>query len=200
MTLWEIFKEGGFIMWPLLIFSIASWCVIVEKFLTITKFEKLSLGLFDEVQKLAKDKDVSKARDLCLQVGSPLISNPVLAFIDGEDVAGEKKIARIERRIQETNRGLRRYLWVLGTVATSAPFIGLFGTVVGIMRSFDAIATAGKGGFSIVAAGISEALIATAAGILVAVIAVIFFNYFQTRLQGSMSVYRSKLDDLSDYL
>lgn len=200
MSLWELFKEGGFIMWPLLIFSIASWCVIVEKFMTISRFEKLSNGLLDEVISLIKNNEKGKARDMCLQVGSPLISDPILAFIDSGNEIDEKVVAKVSRRIEETNRGLKKYLWVLGTVSSSAPFIGLFGTVVGIIKSFDSIATAGKGGFSVVAAGISEALIATAAGILVAVVAVIFFNYFQTRLSGSMTEYKSRLDDLGDYL
>ncbi len=200
MTMWELFKEGGFIMWPLLIFSIASWCVIVEKFISINRFEKLSEGFFNEVQNLIKSNNFGEARDLCLQLGSPLISDPVLTYIDSKEMDEKKKLAKVERRLGETNRGLRRYLWVLGTVSSSAPFIGLFGTVVGIIKSFDSIATAGKGGFSVVAAGISEALIATAAGILVAVVAVIFFNYFQTRLQGSVAQYRSFLDDLGDHL
>jgi biopolymer transport protein ExbB len=77
------------------------------------------------------------------------------------------------------NQELRSYLWVLGTVASSSPFIGLFGTVVGILRSFQEMAKQGTGGFAVVAAGISEALVATAAGILIAVIALIAYNAFQ---------------------
>lgn len=199
MSLWEIFKEGGFIMWPLLIFSIASWCVIIEKFITISKFEKLSSVFLDDILNFIEKEDLKSARDYCLKVSSPLISDPVLTLIDGSERGiDEKLLSKVERRVQEMNRGLKRYLWVLGTVSSSAPFIGLFGTVVGIIKSFDSIATAGKGGFSVVAAGISEALIATAAGILVAVVAVIFFNYFQTRLQTTMARYRSQLEEIID--
>ena len=72
---------------------------------------------------------------------------------------------------------------MLGTVGASAPFIGLFGTVIGIIKAFHNMALMGSGGFSVVAAGISEALIATALGLVVAILAVIFYNYFQTRIE-----------------
>ena len=70
---------------------------------------------------------------------------------------------------------------ITGTIASAAPFIGLAGTVVGILRAFNEMARKGAGGFTVVAAGISEALVATAAGIVVAVVAVIAFNALQTR-------------------
>ena len=87
-----------------------------------------------------------------------------------------------EKRFEEVE-ALKGPLWVLGTVGASAPFIGLFGTVVGIIKAFHNMALMGSGGFSVVAAGISEALIATGLGLGVAIIAVIFFNYFQTRIE-----------------
>jgi len=77
---------------------------------------------------------------------------------------------------------LKCHLWALGTVGTISPFVGLFGTVVGIRSAFTAMAAAGTGGFAVVANGISEALVATAAGIFVAIEAVVLYNYFQARL------------------
>ena len=118
---------------------------------------------------------------------------PLIACLEGER-------ERAIRRLGDTRLILKKYLWVLATVSASAPFIGLFGTVVGIIRSFGDIAVAGKGGFSVVAAGISEALIATASGILVAVVALIFYNYFQVRLSHVMAVYRSRLEDVAEAL
>jgi biopolymer transport protein ExbB/TolQ len=78
---------------------------------------------------------------------------------------------------------LRGLIWVLATSGASAPFIGLFGTVVGILVAFQSMAIMGTGGFSVVAAGISEALISTALGLIVAIIAVIFYNYFSQRIE-----------------
>ena len=84
--------------------------------------------------------------------------------------------AAVERQRQEANQKLRARLWILGTIGATAPFIGLFGTVVGIMRAFHQMGITGQGGFSVVAAGISEALITTAGGIAVAIEAVILYN------------------------
>ena len=74
---------------------------------------------------------------------------------------------------------MRRGLWMLGTIGSLAPFIGLFGTVWGIMKSFHDMAMQGSGGFAVVAAGISEALVATAVGLLVAILALAVYNYLQ---------------------
>jgi biopolymer transport protein ExbB/TolQ len=94
-----------------------------------------------------------------------------------------------EAMFEEAQR-LKKNLWILGTVASSAPFIGLLGTVVGIIKSFESMAVAGTGGFAVVAAGISEALVATALGLAVAIIAVIFYNYFQTRIATLNALFR----------
>ena len=79
---------------------------------------------------------------------------------------------------------LKRYLWALGTVGSSAPFVGLFGTVVGILKAFQSMSVAGTGGFKVVSQGIAAALVATAAGLLVAIYAVIAYNYFVARING----------------
>ena len=85
---------------------------------------------------------------------------------------------------------LKRYLWALGTVGSSAPFVGLFGTVVGILKAFQSMSVAGTGGFKVVSQGIAAALVATAAGLMVAIYAVIAYNYFVARINGISMQYR----------
>ncbi len=102
-----------------------------------------------------------------------------------------------ERRYQE-GLELKRYVWVLATAGASAPFIGLFGTVVGILVAFQSMAVMGTGGFSVVAAGISEALISTALGLAVAIIAVIFYNYFSTKIENINAILHINADRLMD--
>ena len=80
-------------------------------------------------------------------------------------------------------------LWVVGTIGSLAPYVGLFGTVVGIIRAFQGMAREGVGGFEVVAAGISEALVATGAGLFVAIVALMFFNYLQTRASSLSTVF-----------
>ena len=105
----------------------------------------------------------------------------------------------IEAMFEETQK-LKKHLWILGTVASSAPFIGLLGTVVGIIKSFESMAIAGTGGFAVVAAGISEALVATALGLAVAIIAVIFYNYFQTRLSSLNALFRIQVGKILQHI
>ena len=101
---------------------------------------------------------------------------------------GEKNRADITDALSialmENLNTLERNLGVIGTIAVIAPFVGLFGTVLGIIRAFQDIALKGNSTPAVVAAGVSEALITTAAGLFVAVVSVIFFNYFKTRIKA----------------
>jgi biopolymer transport protein ExbB/TolQ len=89
----------------------------------------------------------------------------------------------LHSKLKEERMKLERYLAVLGTLGNISPFIGLFGTVVGIIKAFRDLAASGTGGPSVVAAGIAEALVATAAGLVVAIPAAILYNYFMGRLK-----------------
>ena len=86
-------------------------------------------------------------------------------------------------KLKEERMKLERYLAILGTLGNISPFIGLFGTVIGIIKAFRDLAASGTGGPSVVAAGIAEALVATAAGLVVAIPAAILYNYFMGRLK-----------------
>jgi len=199
MTILKLFQEGGLIMYPLLFCSLAIWAVIFERFWGIGQFNKQYKRLFVEARKLVKENKVEEAKGLFMGADE-LISAPYLTLFEEMKADKKSRDEKVSRRLSETQQGLRRYLWVLGTVGSSAPFIGLFGTVVGIIKSFESMAISGKGGFSVVAAGLSEALIATAAGILVAVIAVIFYNYFLSRLGSTNLDFKNKLEDFADLL
>jgi biopolymer transport protein ExbB/TolQ len=99
-----------------------------------------------------------------------------------------------------TSAELRKGLGSLGTIATTSPFIGLFGTVFGIINAFHGIATAGSGGLAAVSAGIAEALITTGVGIGVAIIAVVLFNYFTERLERFQVEMTNASSELIDFI
>ncbi len=198
MNLIHLMQEGGFVMYPLLICSLLIWTVIFEKSWSIFKFNRAYLELHQQALDLLKNKKIDEAKSLYKEADS-LIATPHLAMFDtyaNLEICEDK----VARELVGTQLGLKRFMWILATIASSAPFIGLFGTVVGIIKSFESMARTGKGGFSVVAAGLSEALIATAAGILVAVIALIFYNYFSTKLVETNIRFRNKLEDLHDLL
>lgn len=179
MSLWGLIKTGGWTMVPLLICSIAVWGIIVERFWSLRRWRERNREFLLSFSNYWLRGDRDGARKLCEQCSLELakIAQELI-----QENRGDNLVARVERKRLEQAAELRRYLWLLGTIGSAAPFIGLFGTVVGIIRAFTSMAETGAGGFNVVAAGISEALVATATGIVVAVIAIFFFNFFQVRI------------------
>jgi biopolymer transport protein ExbB/TolQ len=192
----ELFKEGGFIMYPLLIFSIITWAVAIYKILYLNKFRKEARHYHDEATRIITAKKFNEMDYLYKSCPETIAKTHYAVFDDSH--SKDEWEARIQRRLIETNQALKKHLWLLGTIGSSAPFVGLFGTVWGIMGSFKAIGAAGKSGFAVVAASISEALIATAAGILVAVIAVMFYNYLQIKISEISSEFKNALGDMAE--
>lgn len=200
MSAMSIFHQGGFIMYPLFIFSILVWTVALHKFFFLRAFVQEQKKFNDAIQRASSGAKFDEDLKWALKSAPILISRPHEILLDDAYASKEELSDKLHRRLQETNSGLKDHLWILGTIASSAPFVGLFGTVLGIMGSFRAIGESGKSGFSVVAAGISESLIATAAGIIVAVIAVIFYNYFQTRVNRIAQDFRHKVEDVAELI
>lgn len=196
MNFIEIFKEGGFIMYPLLVFSIAIWVVGIQKVLYLMKFQKDAKKFHEEATRMVVQQKLHEM-EVLYRTCPDVIAKAHYAVFD-EANSKDEYDQRLQRRLSETNADLKKNLWILGTIGSSAPFIGLFGTVWGIMGSFKAIGSAGKAGFSVVASSISEALIATAAGIIVAVFAVMLYNYLQTRITEIAREFKNNIGDMAD--
>ena len=196
MHIITVFKQGGLIMWPLLIFSIAIWVITIHKILALTKFNKDAKHYLNEATRVVQSQKLHEMEYVyknCPEV----IAKAHYAIFD-EAISREDYEQRLHRRLDETNSELKKNMWMLGTIASSAPFVGLFGTVWGIMESFKQIGSSGKAGFSVVAGSISEALIATGSGILVAVIAVIFYNYLNVKVSATAKEFKNSLGDMAD--
>ena len=151
----------------------------------------MTLRIADSLQEPLKKGQRDLAVAICKQNSNSPAGRIFLNILNHENISRPEPANGIATEAMfEENQKLRKHLWILGTVASSAPFIGLLGTVIGIIRSFESMAVAGTGGFAVVAAGISEALVATALGLAVAIIAVIFYNYFQTRIGSLNALFR----------
>jgi len=120
------------------------------------------------------------------------------AFVTVCEDAALAQADAVDRARREVIQALRSPLWVLATLGAVMPFVGLFGTVVGILGSFRQIGITGQSGFAVVAPAISEALITTAGGIAVAVEAVIFFNVFQARISKEAFDLTLRADELTE--
>lgn len=188
-------ETGGAVMYPLLLCSIVSIAVIIERLWTVTRAARGAAMLHQLVVEAVDEGGLTDALALCKRDTSPLgaVYKAMLSDNSGDpDTRGRVAI----RRHAEVGRGLRRYVWLLGTVGSLAPFIGLFGTVIGIIRAFESMAATGSGGFAVVAAGISEALIATAGGLLVGVLSIFAYNAFNVRIGNLSALWREWTDEL----
>ncbi len=196
-SLWEYFRHGGMAMYPLALASIASVAIILERFWTIRQTAKKAKELRDKISAFLRRGQAEQAVSVCRL--SP-IGTMYEAALTGY-ARGESQWERLmERRRMDNVQVIRRNVWFLGTIGALAPFIGLFGTVLGIIDSFRSIAVTGSGGFSVVASGISEALVATGAGLVVAIYSVFAYNYFSTRINNIAYQWRMELEDLRDWV
>ena len=165
------------VLWLLIILSIISVAIMIERIFFYRAIQVDFLSFNIQLKKYLSAKEYSKAVTLCKE-GRSLEENVALVGI--EQIQQHKKNIEgvMENYILSQKQKLEKGLVVLGTLGNNAPFIGLFGTVIGIIKSFNDLALNPEGGPSVVMAGISEALVATAVGLLVAIPAVIAFNAF----------------------
>jgi biopolymer transport protein ExbB len=170
-------------MWILLLLSIAVVAVVIERLVFFATQHGDTKGLLRQLgEKIAND-DLPGAVKVAQSNKGMLPRILEFGLARGEknraDITDALSIALMEHL-----NALERNLGIVGTVAVIAPFVGLAGTVLGIIHAFDEIALKGNASPAVVAQGVSEALITTLSGLVVAVIAVIFFNYFKTRIKG----------------
>ena len=176
-------QQGGWDMWLLLLLSIVGLAVVIERLVFFASQHGDTKGLLRSIgQKIAQD-DVEGAIKVCRSQRGMLPRILEFGLLRGEknraDITDALSIALMEHL-----NSLERNLGIIGTIAVIAPFVGLFGTVLGIIRAFQDIAIKGNSTPAVVAAGVSEALITTASGLIIAVVAVVFFNYFKTRIKA----------------
>jgi biopolymer transport protein ExbB len=181
-------------MYPLVVCSIVAVAVICERSWILWKVVRPGRALTASVLTRVSRADLDEARMILKTADTPVAEVFRGALLRGADA--EYGLLEMDRKRQELLHGLKRHLWILATVGSLAPFIGLFGTVLGIVRSFHNMAITGQGGFAVVAAGISEALVATAAGLVVAIAALAAYNWFVTIINSFGAFLRFRIEEL----
>jgi len=198
-TIWQIFNMGGFTMYILLFCSILSVAVIIERIINFSKKSRIKRTEFmTEIKKELKNNNIEKAMEICKSTYSPF-SNVIYAGLKLYN-HNEKEISNsMEREIIIETSKLEQYIGIVGTIGNIAVYIGLFGTVLGIIRAFHDISVVGTGGMNVVIGGVAESLICTATGLSVAVPSVVVYNYFVRRIDTfvkEMELCASELLDL----
>lgn len=182
-TVWELIHMGGFAMYVLMGCSILSLGVFLERLLHYRRKSIDRAAFMARIGILIERDEIAGAIRICETIHAPVAAVIRAAL---EKSGREERIISnaAEREIMLQTALLERHTTILGTIGNIAVYIGLFGTVLGIVRSFHNMAQIGSGGISVVIGGVAEALICTAAGLSVAVPAVVLHNYFTRRVDG----------------
>lgn len=179
----EIFNNGGPVMYPLLFCSILSLTVILERCLFwITVGMRDNRELVDDILELSRNCDWEGVRERA--AGS---KNYVARILITGILHREYSLLKaMESAAAEEVRRMKRYMGVLDTMITVAPLLGIFGTVLGIISSFDMLGAAGIAHPELVTKGIAQALITTASGLGIAILSVFPYNYFNARIERAI--------------
>jgi biopolymer transport protein ExbB len=184
LSVLDMIQQGALVTYPLIVMSMVTITIVCERLWSLRGLVANSLRIAGAVVGPLQKGDFKGALAASQQhQKSPAgrVFRDVISQQEGESLDYLAEVAE-DRRFEEVE-AMKGGIWILGTVGVSAPFIGLLGTVIGIIKSFHNMSIQGAGGFSVVAGGISEALVATALGLAVAIVAVIFYNYFHTKLE-----------------
>jgi biopolymer transport protein ExbB len=176
----DLFFRGGPVMYPLLACSLLVLTVIIERLLFWVSIDLNSnRQLIEEILELCRQGDWEAIRGKVSGSNDFIIRVLVSGILHREF----SMTRAMEATAAEEIRNMRRYMGVLDTMITVAPLLGIFGTVIGIITSFEALGTAGIGQPQAVTAGIAQALITTAAGLGIAILSVFPYNYFNSKVE-----------------
>ncbi len=198
-SLWDILQSHP-AMWVIVAFSVLAITVALERLVIHWRFIDRARSLHDTVRRCLTRGALEEGRSACERSQSPLAD----VYLVGYERLGRTKKDNLEAAVHRERvkvaTSLKAHLWILATIGATAPFIGLFGTVLGIIDAFAELQEVEKGGLAVVSSGISVALYATAAGILVAVEAVIIYNFFNQRLARTAVELKMMTDEFLELL
>ncbi len=176
--MFELIKNGGWLMLPIMLCSIGAMGIVAERFWSLQRKKILPPMLLSQIWRLDKDQNLNEQSLRRIKVSSPLGAILAAGLLNRHHGREMMKVS-IEEAGRQVVHELERFLNSLGTIASITPLLGLLGTVVGMIKVFAAIMIHGVGDPGILAGGISEALLTTAAGLTVAIPSLIFHRYFE---------------------
>lgn len=176
-------SRGGIIMIPLLLSSVLGLAIVIERSISLRRNKILIPEIINLVDSLNSVEDIQLARSICKK-NSGVFSNIILTGLENQDLSPQEMRELLTDQGRQEVRMLERGLPTLETVAGIAPLLGLLGTVLGMIKVFTVISRQGTGQASLLAGGISEALITTATGLVIGILALIMYNYFANRAEN----------------
>jgi biopolymer transport protein ExbB len=177
----ELIKAGGWSMLPLILCSITSMAIVIERFWSLQRKRVTPANLVAQVWQWSRAGVLDERRVQALRDGSPL-GRVLAAGLANRGFSREVMKEGIEEVGRHVVHELGRHLNMLGTIASISPLLGLFGTVIGMIKMFSAASAHGVGDPTALAGGIATALVSTAGGLMVAIPTLLFYRYFRSRV------------------
>ncbi len=179
--MFEMIIAGGWVMVPLIVCSVAAMAIVVERFVSLRQERIAPANLVSQILQVHQAGQLDARRIAVIRSASPL-GRVLAAGLLNQRHSREVMKEAIEDVGRQVVAELERFLNALGTIAAISPLLGLFGTVLGMIKVFTAITAAGVGNPGVLAGGISEALITTAAGLAIAIPSLFFYRYLRARV------------------
>src|ERR1700726_86174 len=180
--MWEIVRAGGPLMWPIILCSIGAAAIVLERLWTLQDKRVVPPELTQKVRQLIAANQINDKVIAALEQNSPL-GKLLAAGLANRNRPREVLMERLEDTGRHVVHELERFLNTLGTIAGVSPLLGLLGTVTGIIKAFNAINAGAAGDPRMLSGGIAEALVATAAGLCVAIPSLIAYRYLRGRVE-----------------
>lgn len=185
--MFELIKSGGIMMFPLILSSIIALAIIIERFLSLRVSKVVPSSDIERARKLAGINKLADVQVDELRNGS-LLGRVLATGLESRELPRHIMKENVEEAGRHVVQELERYLPALGTIITIAPMMGLLGTVLGMIGVFSAINTAGVGNPQQMAGGISEALVTTVVGLLIAITTLVFERYFKAKVDSYVAI------------
>lgn len=178
--MWELIQKGGIIMYPIILLSVIALAVFLERLISLRKEKYVPKAFYEQLVSLLKKKNINEAVEVCkanksalARISETIITNtdlPLSRLLEVAEESGRSEVSKLDK-----------FLPSLQTIVAIAPLLGLLGTVLGMIKIFDVIALQGTGSAEALSSGIAEALLTTAAGLVVAIPAQIFYFIAKAR-------------------
>ena len=199
LSLWGLFQQGGWIMWPLLASSLAALAIIIDRTVNLRANRFMPPVVTTRIETLVESRAIGRAMDACREKPG-VFPNIILAALDAYHYGRDATREAIEAAGRKEIPRVSRYLAALSTIAGVAPLLGLLGTVLGMIQVFTVVADEGLGQASSLSGGIAVALVTTAFGLMVAIPSLVMYNVFTKKAEGIILDIESRVLALSNRL
>jgi biopolymer transport protein ExbB len=199
VSLWALFQQGGWIMWPLLASSLAVLAIIIDRMVNLRANRFMPPVVTTRIETLVESRAIDQAMEVCREKPG-VFPNIILAALDAYHYGRDATREAIEAAGRKEIPRVGRYLSALSTIAGVAPLMGLLGTVLGMIQVFSVVANEGLGQASSLSGGIAVALVTTAFGLMIAIPSLVMYNVFSKKAEAIILDIESRVLALSNQL